>query len=62
MIYKFRIWVYKPVTTEIFVDANSDDHAKEIVNKLDSDTFNWQECQITPDRVTYEVIKSDENS
>ena len=62
MIYKFRIWVYKPVTTEIFVDANSDDHAKEIVNKLDSDTFNWQECHITPDRVTYEVIKSDENS
>ena len=32
------------------------------VNKLDSSTFNWQDCPITPDRVTYEVIESDEKS
>ena len=36
MIYKFRIWVYKPVTTEIFVDLtdlNSGNAVSDVIGK-----------------------------
>ena len=60
MIYKFRIWVYKPYVTEIFINANSDTQAAETLNSIKSNSLSWQECPMSPLRKTYEVIKSDD--
>jgi len=60
MIYKFRIWVYKPYVTEIFIGADSDTQAAEILNGIKPNSLSWQECPMSPFKKTYEVIKSDD--
>lgn len=62
MIYRFRRFVYVPVTTEVYIEAQSDEQAIKIVNELDPDTLTWRECPITPYRTTYELVKDDKNS
>ncbi len=44
MIYKFKVWVWLPMTTEIHLTALSDKEAVETFNKIGKS------------RVTYEVI------
>ena len=34
MIYRFKIWVYQPYFTEIFINANSDTEAGETLNSI----------------------------
>ena len=60
MIYRFKIWVYKPYFTEIFINANSDTEAGETLNSIKSSSLSWQECPMSALRKTYEVIKSDD--
>ena len=60
MIYKFRIWVYKPYVTEIYINADSDTQAGETLNGIKPNSLSWQECSLTSLRKTYEVIKSDD--
>tara|TARA_B100001964_G_C13852771_1_gene430931 strand:- start:389 stop:580 length:192 start_codon:yes stop_codon:yes gene_type:complete len=60
MIYRFKIWVYQPYLTEIFIHANSDTEAGETLNSIKPNSLSWQECPMSALRKTYEVIKSDD--
>ncbi len=60
MIYRFKIWVYQPYLTEIFIHANSDTEAGETLNSIKPNSLSWQECPLSALRKTYEVIKSDD--
>jgi|TARA_R100001463_G_scaffold15164_1_gene39681 hypothetical protein len=62
MIYKFKNWVYVPAVSEIYIEAESDEKALQILKGLDPKTFNWEECQLHPIKTFYEVIKKDEKS
>ena len=55
MIYKFRIWVWLPMTTDIHLSATDDNDALKIFNKLDLKGFNWRDDGMRNSRVTYEV-------
>ena len=59
MIYKFRKWVYVPVVTEVYINADSDAQAVETINSLDPKSLSWKECPMSALRQTYEIIKSD---
>ena len=39
MIYKFKVWVWLPQVTEIYLSAENDDHAVSNFNKLDLNDF-----------------------
>ena len=56
MIYKFKVWVWLPQTTEIYLSAESDEHAISNFNKLDLKEFSWKDDGMRKSRVTYEVI------
>ena len=60
MIYKFRIWVYRPYVTEIFIGPESDTQAAEILSGIKPNSLSWEECPMSALRKTYEVIKSDD--
>jgi hypothetical protein len=57
MIYKFKVWAWLPMTTEIHLSAINDDNALKIFNKIDlSKGFDWKESGTHKSRVTYEII------
>ena len=60
MIYKFRIWVYKPYITEIFINADSATQAAETLSGIKSNSLSWTECPMSALRKTFEVIKTDD--
>ena len=55
MIYKFKIWVWLPMTTEVYLTALDDKDSIKIFNKLDLKGFNWRDDGMRNSRVTYEV-------
>ena len=56
MIYKFKVWVWLPMTTEIYLSASKDEEAAQIFNKIDlKKDFNWRDDGMRKSRVTYEV-------
>ena len=56
MIYKFRIWVWLPMTTDVHLSAIDDKDALKIFNKLDlTKGFNWKDDGMRRERVTYEI-------
>ena len=57
MIYKFKVWVWLPQVTEIYLSAESDEHAISNFNKLDLKEFSWKDDGLRKSRMTYEVIK-----
>ncbi len=57
MIYKFKVWVWLPMTTDIQLSAIDDKDALETFNKIDlTKDFNWKDDGIRKSKVTYEVI------
>ena len=53
MIYKFKVWVWLPMTTEVYLDANKDEEAVSIFNKIDlKKGFNWTDDGIRNSRAT----------
>ena len=60
MIYKFRKWVYVPVVTEIYINAETDDQAVTTINKLDPKSLSWKECPMSALRQTYEIVKTND--
>ena len=57
MIYKFKIWVWLPMTTEVHLSAIDDEDALKTFNKIDiSKGFDWKDDGIRKSKVTYEVI------
>ena len=55
MIYKFKVWVWLPMTTEVYLTALDDKDSIKIFNKLDLKGFNWRDDGMRKSRVTYEV-------
>ena len=55
MIYKFKVWVWLPMTTEVYLTALDDNAAVKIFKKLDLKGFNWRDDGMRNSRVTYEV-------
>jgi len=57
MIYKFKVWVWLPMTTDIQLSAIDDKDALKTFNKIDlTKGFNWKDDDIRKSKVTYEVI------
>jgi len=57
MIYKFKVWVWLPMTTEIHLTALSDKEAVETFNKIDlKKGFDWRDDGMRKSRITYEII------
>ena len=57
MIYRFKVWVWLPMTTEIHLTALSDEEAVETFNKINlTKGFDWRDDGIRKSKVTYEVI------
>ena len=57
MIYKFKVWVWLPMTTEIHLSAIDDEDALKTFNKIDlTKGFDWRDDGIRKSKVTYEVI------
>ena len=57
MIYRFKVWVWLPMTTEIHLTALSDEKAVKTFNKIDlTKGFDWRDDGMRKSRVTYEVI------
>ena len=57
MIYKFKVWSWKPVYTEIYLAAPDDQEALKTFNALDKNSFVWIKNEMQNERTTYEVIK-----
>jgi hypothetical protein len=57
MIYKFRVWAWLPMTTEVHLSAIDDEDAFKTFNKLDlAKGFNWRDDGMRKSRATYEII------
>ena len=57
MIYRFKVWVWLPMTTKIHLTALSDEEAVQTFNKIDlKKGFDWKDDGMRKSRVTYEVI------
>ena len=57
MIYKFKVWVWLPMTTEVHLSAIDDADAVKTINKIDlTKGFNWRDDGIRKSKMTYEVI------
>ena len=57
MIYKFKLWVWQPHIAEVFLSANTDREALEVMQSIKFTSLSWKECPMTPLRTTYEVVK-----
>jgi len=56
MIYKFKVWVWLPMTTEVYLTAINDKDAVKMFNKIDlKKGFNWRDDGMRKSKVTYEV-------
>ena len=56
MIYKFKVWVWLPMTTDVHLSAIDDEDALKIFNKIDlTKGFNWRDDGMHKSRVTYEI-------
>ena len=57
MIYKFKVWVWLPMTTEVHLSAIDDEDALKTFNKIDlTKGFDWKDDGIRKSKVTYEII------
>jgi len=57
MIYRFKVWVWLPMTTEIHLTALTDEEAVKTFNKIDlKEGFDWRDDGMRKSRATYEVI------
>ena len=57
MIYRFKVWVWLPMTTEIHLTAIDDEDAVKTFNKIDlKKGFDWRDDGMRKSRVTYEII------
>ena len=57
MIYKFKVYVWLPMTADIHLSAINDEDALKTFNKIDlTKGFDWRDDGIRKSKVTYEVI------
>ena len=56
MIYKFKVWAWLPMITEVHLSAIDDEDALKVFNKIDlTKGFNWRDDGMHKSRVTYEI-------
>ena len=56
MIYRFKVWVWLPMTTDVHLSAIDDEDALKTFNKIDlTKGFDWRDDGMHKSRVTYEV-------
>jgi hypothetical protein len=56
MIYKFKVWVWLPMTTEVYLSASKDEEAIKTFNKIDlKKGFSWRDDGMRKSRMTYEI-------
>ena len=52
------MWVWLPMTTEVYLDAAKDEEAVHTFNKIDlKKGFSWRDDGLRGSRVTYEIIR-----
>ena len=67
MIYKFKVWVWLPMTTDVHLSAIDDEDALKTFNKIDlTKGFDWQDDGIRKSKVTchnalYRIIDKNED-
>ena len=57
MIYKFRKWIWIPHVAEVYINADTDEEALQTMDNINLKTLSWEQCGMTPLRMTYEVVK-----
>ncbi len=63
MKYLFKIFAWQPLSTEVVVQADTEQEAIEKVKNLKSEDLEWRDHPLKKERVTYEIfIKSDKDS
>ena len=63
MIYKFKVWVWLPMTTEIYISALDDENALKTFQQIDlKKGFDWRDDGMRKSRTVYEVIKDVQNT
>ena len=63
MKYLFKIFAWQPLSTEVVVQADTEQEAIKKVKNLKSEDLEWRNHALKKERVTYEVfIKSDKDS
>ena len=56
MIYKFKVWAWLPMTTEVHLSVIDDKDGLKIFNTIDlTKGFNWKEDGMRKSKATYEI-------
>lgn len=63
MKFLVKVWVWRPLFSEVVIDADSDEEALKKIKNFKEDEIEWQSNPLKGDRVTYEVYtRSDKDS
>lgn len=63
MKFLVKVWAWRPLFSEVVIDADSDKEALKKIKNFKEDEIEWQSNPLKGDRVTYEVYtRSDKDS
>ena len=63
MKFLVKVWAWRPLFSEVVIDAADDKEAIEKIKNFKEDEIEWQSNPLKGDRVTYEVYtKSDKDT
>jgi|TARA_B100000035_G_C20665702_1_gene407374 hypothetical protein len=63
MKFLVKVWVWRPLFSEVVIDAANDEEALKKIKNFKEDEIEWQSNPLKGDRVTYEVYtKSDKDA
>lgn len=63
MKFLVKVWAWRPLFSEVVIDADSDEEALKKIKNFNEDEIEWQSNPLKGDRVTYEVYtRSDKDS
>jgi hypothetical protein len=55
MKFLVKVWAWRPLFSEVVIDADSDEEALKKIKNFKEDEIEWQSNPLKGDRVTYEV-------
>lgn len=63
MKFLVKVWAWRPLFSEVVIDADTDEEALKKIKNFKEDEIEWQSNPLKGDRVTYEVYtRSDKDS
>ena len=63
MKFLVKVWAWRPLFSEVVIDAADDKEAIKKIKNFKEDEIEWQSNPLKGDRVTYEVYtKSDKDT